>query len=161
MPKDTDPYSKAVYEKGAENLHKFIANGWLKEEAVPILYVYMQRLGCTFQFGIMALTSLAEYEKGIIKKHELTRKKKEEDRLHVIEAQASNAEPVFFTYHQVPDIDLIVNEVCLRHPFHDLVAVDGVQHTVLSTHELNDSYAIVALEDDTRRIRTSGEALRN
>ena len=85
LPVGTDLYDSSVYAKGRENLDKFIAEGILKEEKKPCLYVYAQTMDGRTQYGIVAATSTEEYDKGLIRKHELTRKDKEEDRTRHIQ----------------------------------------------------------------------------
>jgi len=131
---DLDPaiplYDDRVYAKARENLAQLIADGILARDARPTLSVYQQRMGDHVQAGVVGLTSVAEYERDLIKKHEHTRKDKEDDRTrHVTECDA-NAEPIFLTYRQVPAIDALVDRVRARPPRHDLVTEDGIGHTV-------------------------------
>ena len=131
---DLDPevpiHDDQVYAKGVENLRGFIRDGVLFREAGPCLYLYQQRMGGHVQVGVVAACSVREYEEGRIKRHEYTRKDKEDDRTrHVMECNA-NAEPVFLTYRARRDIDAVVDRVRARPPVYDLVTEDGIGHTV-------------------------------
>ena len=146
---DLDPsislYDDRVYAKAKENLARMIAEGVLQRDARPCLSVYQQRMGDHVQAGIVGLTSVAEYERDLIKKHEHTRKDKEDDRTrHVTECDA-NAEPVFLTYRKVPAIDAIVDRVRARPPLHDLVTEDGIGHTVWVVDDPAEIDALVRL----------------
>jgi uncharacterized protein (DUF1015 family) len=130
LPAGTDVHSDAVYAKGVSNLRALIANGSLFRENTPCLYVYQQRMGDHVQAGLVGLCSVEEYETGQIKRHEFTRKDKEDDRTRHVTEQAANAEPVFLTYKAVPYIDHIVNDIRKQLPVYDIVTPDGIGHTV-------------------------------
>jgi len=131
---DLDPsvslYDDRVYAKGVENLARLIRDGVLTKDPDPRLYLYQQKMGSHVQAGLVCLCSVREYEEDLIKKHEHTRKAKEDDRTrHVTECNA-NAEPVFLTYRGRGEIDAVVFEVKKREPLHDIVTEDGIGHTV-------------------------------
>jgi len=131
---DLDPaidlHDDCVYAKARENLTRFVTDGTLVRDTKPCLYLYQQRMGDHTQVGLVALCRIAEYENGLIKRHEFTRKDKEDDRTrHVTECNA-NAEPVFLTYRSMRDIDTIVDRVCGRAPAIDIVSSDDIQHTL-------------------------------
>lgn len=132
---DLDPavplYDDRVYAKGRENLYGLIQRGILaREDPCPCFYVYQQRMGNHLQAGLVGLCSVREYESGRIKRHEHTRKDKEDDRTrHVAECNA-NAEPVFLTYRARAEIDALVDRVRARIPTYDFTASDGIGHTV-------------------------------
>lgn len=131
---DLDPavslYDDRVYAKGRENLRRLIADEILVRDAAPSLYVYQQRMGSHVQAGLVALCSVREYERDLIKKHEHTRPDKEDDRKrHVTESNA-NAEPVFLAYRARREIDQLVDAVRARPPACDFVAADGIGHTL-------------------------------
>jgi uncharacterized protein (DUF1015 family) len=131
---DLDPsvslYDDRVYAKGRENLERLIHDGKLVRDPVPSLYVYQQRMGGHVQAGIVAACSVAEYEQDLVKKHEHTRKDKEDDRTrHVTECNA-NGEPVFLTYRARQDIDALVGRIRARPPACDFVATDRIGHTL-------------------------------
>jgi uncharacterized protein (DUF1015 family) len=131
---DLDPsvplYDDRVYEKGRENLYGFIRDSVLIRDEKPTLYVYQQKMGDHVQAGIVGLCSVKEYEDGLIKKHEFTRKDKEDDRTRHVTDQNANSEPVFLTYQARKDIDAIVDWVRAKPPLYDLVSEDGIGHTV-------------------------------
>jgi uncharacterized protein (DUF1015 family) len=126
----TDIHADAVYAKGVANLQGLIQSGTLFRENTPCLYVYQQRMGDHVQAGLVGLCSVEEYETGAIKRHEFTRKDKEDDRTRHVTEQAANAEPVFLTYRAVPYIDHIVNDIRKQVPVYDIVTPDGIGHTV-------------------------------
>jgi uncharacterized protein (DUF1015 family) len=130
LPAGTDVHSDTVYAKGVSNLRALIENGSLFRENTPCLYVYQQRMGDHVQAGLVGLCSVEEYETGQIKRHEFTRKDKEDDRTRHVTEQAANAEPVFLTYKAVPYIDHIVNDIRKQLPVYDIVTPDGIGHTV-------------------------------
>lgn len=130
LPPDVDLYSDAVYAQGVTNLRRLIATGALLREERPAYYVYQQRMGEHVQAGLVCAASCAEYEQGLIKRHEFTRPDKEDDRTRHVAEQNANAEPVFFTYRQRPPIDALVAQVQKLPPLYDFVADDGVGHTV-------------------------------
>lgn len=130
LPAGLDVHADAVYAQGVANLRGLIAGGTLFRENTPCLYVYQQRMGDHVQAGLVGLCSVAEYENGTIKRHEFTRKDKEDDRTRHVTEQAANAEPVFLTYRAVPYIDHIVNDIRKQIPAYDIVTPDGIGHTV-------------------------------
>jgi uncharacterized protein (DUF1015 family) len=130
LPEGIDEHADRVYAMGAANLKGFIAEGILAREAEASLYVYQQRMGEHVQAGLVALCPVREYEENRIKKHELTRRDKEDDRTRHVTEQNANAEPVFLTYRAEAEIDAIVNEVRASAPLYDIVTPDGIGHTV-------------------------------
>lgn len=128
LPKDADPYGPAVYEKARENFQKFIENGYLAQDQKRNFYVYAQTWGEKTQFGIVGCAGVEDYLNDVIKKHELTRRDKEEDRMKHVRVLNANAEPVFFTYRAVDEIDRIVADVVQGSPEYDFVADDGFGH---------------------------------
>jgi uncharacterized protein (DUF1015 family) len=131
---DLDPsvplYDDRVYAKGVENLRRFIAEGTLLKEPQPCFYVYQQKMGAHVQAGLVGLCAVSEYESGLIKRHEFTRKDKEDDRTRHVSEQNANAEPVFLTYRALPAIDEIVDRARSCDPVYDIVTDDGFGHTV-------------------------------
>lgn len=130
LPAGTDVHADEVYAKGVANLMRMIETGTLMQEGLPSLYVYQQRMGDHVQAGLVGLCSVQEYENGTIKRHEFTRKDKEDDRTRHVTEQNANAEPVFLTYKAVPYIDHIVNDIRKLPPVYDVVTPDGIGHTV-------------------------------
>ena len=130
LPEGIDEHEDRVYAMGAANLKKFIAEGILAREAEDSLYVYQQRMGEHVQAGLVTLCSVREYEENQIKKHEFTRRDKEDDRTRHVSEQNANAEPVFLTYRFQAEIDAIVDGVRASDPLYDITTPDGIGHTV-------------------------------
>jgi len=129
LPEDTDTHSEMVYEKSAENFEKWQKNGWLVQDETPRFYIYAQTMKGRTQYGIVGCASVDDYLKGVIKKHELTRPDKEQDRMVHVLVNNANIEPVFFTYPAVKEIDEIVNKIVTKEkPEYDFVAEDGFGH---------------------------------
>jgi uncharacterized protein (DUF1015 family) len=130
LPPTTDPYSDAVYRKAFENFQALKTNAPLVTEEQPSLYVYRLKMGNHVQIGIVGTFSIDEYDRGVIKKHEFTRKDKEDDRTrHMIELRAQTG-PVFLTYRASAAVDRVVSRVTGQPPLFDFTAADGVQHTI-------------------------------
>jgi uncharacterized protein (DUF1015 family) len=130
LPASTDIHADEVYATGVKNLHRLIQEGVLFREKTPCLYIYQQRMGDHVQAGLVGLCSVKEYEEGTIKRHEYTRKDKEDDRTRHVTEQAANAEPVFLAYRAVPYIDSLVDKIRATKPVYDVVTADGIGHTV-------------------------------
>jgi len=129
LPVNTDEHSQEVYQKAADNLKLFKDNGWLKQDDQECLYIYAQTMAGRTQYGIVGCASVDDYLNGVIKKHELTRKDKEEDRMKHVRITDANMEPVFFAYPAVAEIDNIVASiVSSQKPIYDFVADDGFGH---------------------------------
>jgi len=129
LPADTDTHSEEVYNKSVENFSKWQKKGWLVQDKNPRFYIYAQTMKGRTQYGIVGCASVDDYLNGIIKKHELTRFDKEQDRMVHVRANNANIEPVFFTYPAVKEIDDIVNKiVSTEKPEYDFVAEDGFGH---------------------------------
>ncbi|GAB4327846.1 MAG: DUF1015 family protein [Calditrichia bacterium] len=149
LPEEIDLYDDAVYAKGAENLRNFIKEGVVFQDEAPCFYIYRQIMGDHEQYGITALASVDEYEKGLIKKHEFTRPEKEDDRVKHIMAQNAQVGPVFLTYPAKPQIDAIVSEIVKEEPEYDFTADDGIRHTVWV---VKDTDKITAIQSEFARI---------
>ncbi len=130
FPPDTDFYSDAVYEKGRENLDRFCREGIMIHDPEEYYYVYRQKMGSIIQTGLVACAGVDDYQSGIIKKHELTRPDKEDDRVRHIDYLDANDEPVFYTYKSVPAINEIIAVVTAAEPEYDFTTDDKVTHTV-------------------------------
>ena len=130
LPDGTDIYSDAVYQKAAQNYEKLRSAAPLEVEETPSLYIYRLRMGDHEQTGIAAGCSVDEYDTDIIRKHERTRKDKEDDRTRHILALGAQTGPVFLTYRGRDRINLIVEAVKASAPLYDFTASDAVQHTV-------------------------------
>jgi len=125
-----DHYDARVYEQGARNLQRLIAEGALERDKTPCFYIYQQKMGNHVQAGIAAGASVDEYDANLIKKHEHTRRVKEDDRTRHVDVLNANAEPVFLTYVARKQIDQLVDEIRQREPEYDFVSDDGIGHTV-------------------------------
>jgi uncharacterized protein (DUF1015 family) len=124
-----DEHEPQVYEKAAENFAMYQKNGWLVQENQDCLYIYAQTMNGKTQYGIVGCASVDDYMNGIILKHELTRKDKEEDRMKHVRINNANMEPVFFTYPAVREIDEIVEKIVKNQsPEYDFTSVDGFGH---------------------------------
>lgn len=128
FPENHDPYDEAIYLKGRENMHALIDQGLFHQDEAESLYIYRLEMGPVQQSGIVALASVADYEQGIIKKHELTRPPKEEDRRKHVRVSQMNYEPVFFAYRAVPALDQIVADIESHAPNYDFTTSDGIRH---------------------------------
>ncbi|MCK5572803.1 MAG: DUF1015 domain-containing protein, partial [Bacteroidetes bacterium] len=141
LPADMDLYDERVYQKGHENLQKLIAAGVLEQDHTPCFYVYSQTMGNHTQYGIVGCASVAEYVDDTIKKHELTRKDKEDDRTKHVMVTKAHSGPIFLTYRSVPAIDRLVQRVCEATPVYDFEAEDGIGHRlwVIDDNETNQT----------------------
>lgn len=126
---DADEHDDAVYAKGAENLRAFLDRGWLVADREKRFYAYRQKMGAHVQLGLVACASVNEYDRGLIKKHELTRQDKEDDRTRHIETLGANDEPVFLTYRAQPGIDALMNAATEAKPDYAFTTEDSIEHT--------------------------------
>ena len=130
LPAGTDIHSDVVYRKAVENFEKLIAECPMEEESEPSIYLYRLIMGNHEQIGIVACCSVDEYDNSTIRKHERTRRDKEDDRTrHMLMLKAQTG-PVFLTYRRRPDIDDQVSAAVSATPLYDLTAPDGVRHTI-------------------------------
>ncbi|MDR1895672.1 MAG: DUF1015 family protein [Prevotellaceae bacterium] len=122
-------YSDEVYEKGKECFRRWIENGWLIRDNEEKYYIYAQTMNGRTQYGLTACTSAEDYESGKIKKHELTRKDKENDRIRHVDIQNANIEPVFLSYPDVPEMNRLVASVTAsQEAEYDFISGDGFRH---------------------------------
>jgi uncharacterized protein (DUF1015 family) len=142
LPRKTDLYSPEVYAKGRENFQKLIRDGALRQDAKPAFYLYRQIMGKHTQTGLVAAASCEEYLKGVVKKHELTRPDKEDDRVRHIETLNAQTGPVFLTYRATERIDSFVEKKSVEKPDADFTATDGVRHTSWVISEAADCQLI-------------------
>ncbi|MFH1161374.1 MAG: DUF1015 family protein [bacterium] len=146
LPEGIDEHDPQVYEKAKENLNKFRSKGWLSKDQENYLYIYAQTMNGKTQYGIVGCAGVDDYLNGIIKKHELTRHEKEEDRMKHVRITNANMEPVFFTYPAVKEIDTIVSSyVKSHHPVYDFVAADGIGHHFWVIEDKSVSDKIIGL----------------
>ena len=124
-----DEHSQPVYDKAVENFKLWQQRGWLVQDSAEMYYIYAQTMDGRTQYGLVAAANVDDYMTGKIKKHELTRKDKEEDRMIHVRIQNANIEPVFFAYPDVDEMNKIVeNIVATQEPEYDFVAPDGFGH---------------------------------
>jgi uncharacterized protein (DUF1015 family) len=130
FPAGTDEHAPEVYEKAVENFQKFQDNGWLLQDRKEMYYVYAQSMRGRTQYGLVVCACVEDYMAGRIKKHELTRRDKEEDRMKHVRVNRANIEPVFFAYPDHSDLDTIVGKYAAKTPEYDFIAKpDGFGHT--------------------------------
>lgn len=130
FPKGTDEHDPRVYEKAAENFRMFQEKGWLVQDEKACYYVYAQTMDGKTQYGLVVGAYVPDYMNGNIKKHELTRRDKEEDRMKHVRVNNANIEPVFFAYPENAELDAIVKKYVERKPEYDFIALgDGFGHT--------------------------------
>lgn len=128
LPEGIDLHSQEVYDKAKSNLQKLIDDGMFLQDEKPKYYIYAQTMKGKRQYGLVGCSGVEDYLNGIIKKHELTRPDKEEDRMNHVRVTNVNAEPVFFTYRDNKKIDAIVKEVVKAKPEYDFTTDDGFGH---------------------------------
>ncbi|HOV98908.1 MAG TPA: DUF1015 family protein [Bacteroidota bacterium] len=117
-----------VYQKAKENLNELIDKKILLQDPEPYLYVYAQTMNGRTQYGLVGCASSEEYRRNIIKRHEFTRKDKEDDRCEHIRVTKSHSGPIFLTYRDVPEINSLITSIVQQPPENDLIAPDGVRH---------------------------------
>lgn len=129
FPVGTSEYDARVYERAAENFAKFQREGWLVQDADDHYYVYAQTMNGHTQYGIVVGAAVDDYLNGVILKHELTRRDKEEDRMKHVRVCDANIEPVFLAYPDDDVLDAVVARYTLQEPEYDFIApVDGFRH---------------------------------
>ena len=130
FPEGTDEHDERVYAKAVENFRKFQEKGWLVQDEKPCYYVYAQTMNGKTQYGLVVGAYVPDYMNGAIKKHELTRRDKEEDRMKHVRVNNANIEPVFFAYPENQVLDAIVAKYVAQEPEYDFIAPgDGFGHT--------------------------------
>ena len=128
FPVGTDEHEPMVYDKAAENFQLWQDRGWLVQDKKECYYVYAQTMNGKTQYGLCVGAYVDDYMTGKIKKHELTRRDKEEDRMKHVRINNANVEPVFFAYPHIDEIDAIVAKTVANAPEYDFVAPDGFGH---------------------------------
>lgn len=130
FPEGTDEHDPKVYEKAAQNFQMFQNKGWLVQDGKERYYIYAQTMNGKTQYGLVVCAYVDDYMTGKIKKHELTRRDKEEDRMKHVRVNNANIEPVFFAYPDNKDVDAIVAKYTKGAPEYDYTAeLDGFRHT--------------------------------
>ena len=128
FPIGKDEHDADVYEKAVENFHMFQREGWLVQDEEELYYIYAQTMNEKTQYGLVVCAHVDDYMSGKIKKHELTRKDKEEDRMKHVRVNNANIEPVFYSYPENEEINNIVEKVIGKEAEYDFVSEDGVGH---------------------------------
>jgi len=128
LPAETDHYAPVVYEKAQLNLQQFIDNKVFVQDLQPCLYIYAQTMWGRTQYGLVACASVTDYLNNVIRKHELTRVEKEEDRKTHIRVTGFNSEPVFFAYPDHEEINRLINNYIEEKPEYDFKTDDGIHH---------------------------------
>ena len=143
FPVGTDEHAPEVYLKAAENFKKFQDNGWLVQDSKECYYVYAQTMNGKTQYGLVVGAYVPDYLNGVIKKHELTRRDKEEDRMKHVRVNNANIEPVFFAYPDNAELDKIVSKYAATEPEYNFIApLDGFGHT----------FWVIDQDEDIKRI---------
>lgn len=130
LPAEVDPHDERVYRTARENLQTFMADGTLEHEREPSLYLYELTMGGRSQIGVVGCVHVDDYEQDVIRKHERTRRDKEDDRTRHVLTLNANAEPVFLTFAARPDVDRLNREETGATPLYDFTSTDGVRHRV-------------------------------
>ncbi len=137
-----DEHDEQVYARALENLLKFISKGWLIQDAKDCYYLYAQKMGEHTQYGVVLCASVADYINGVIKKHELTRKDKEEDRKKHVRVTNANMEPVFFAYDDHPVLSKLIDDIKQLSPEYQFKADDGIEHIFWVINDENQKQLI-------------------
>lgn len=150
FPVGTSEYDPKVYESAAEHFKMFQEKGWLRQDAEENYYLYAQTMGGKTQYGLVVCAYVADYLNGVIKKHELTRKDKEEDRMKHVRVNNANMEPVFFAYPDNKVLLDIIDKYAKTTPEYDFIApIDGFGHKLWVISDKDD---IKAITDEFARI---------
>lgn len=136
LPLEIDPHDEAVYRKGQENLAAFLSAETLMQDQDDRYYIYRQKMGSVVQTGLVACASVDDYQSGLIKKHELTRADKEEDRVLHIDYLDANDEPVFYVYRNSSVINDLIACLTKTEPLYDFTTADAVVHTVWAVSDV-------------------------
>ena len=145
FPVGTDEHDERVYAKAAENFQKFQDNGWLVQDTNEHYYVYAQTMNGRTQYGLCVAAAVSDYMTGNIKKHELTRRDKEEDRMKHVRVNNANIEPVFFAYPDNEVLDTLIMRYASTPAEYDFVApIDGFRHQFWVISDENDIATITA-----------------
>jgi uncharacterized protein (DUF1015 family) len=151
LPPELDPHDQSVYQKGRENLARFIAENTLMQDEAERYYVYRQKMGAIVQTGLVACASVDDYQGGVIRKHEHTRADKEEDRVRHIDCLDANDEPVFYVYRNRQAINALIDRLTRGEPIYDFTADDSITHTVW---EIADRDVLESLSQEFATIET-------
>ncbi|MBQ5393101.1 MAG: DUF1015 domain-containing protein [Bacteroidaceae bacterium] len=145
FPVGTSEYAPEVYAKAAENFQMFQDKGWLVQDQQAGYYIYAQTMNGKTQYGLVVCAYVDDYLNGVIKKHELTRRDKEEDRMKHVRVNDANMEPVFFAYPDNEQLSAIISKYVVAEPEYDFVAQgDGFRHQLWLIQDQNDLDAITS-----------------
>lgn len=144
FPQGTDEHAEVVYRRAVDNFNAFQQNGWLVEDTKEHYYIYAQTMDGRTQYGFVVAANVDDYISGRIKKHELTRRDKEEDRMKHVRVNNANIEPVFFAFEDNAVLADILARETAKEPEYDFVADDGFGHTFWV---IDDDATIAAITD--------------
>lgn len=145
FPEGTSEYDPRVYESGAEQFKKFMDNGWLVQDDEENYYLYAQTMNGKTQYGIVLCAYVEDYMKEVIKKHELTRRDKEEDRMKHVRATNANIEPVFLAYKNCEPLSQLIKKYAAQPPVYDFIApIDGFRNQFWVIADKEDQTLITA-----------------
>ena len=145
FPEGTDEYDPRVYENAAENFRNFLKKGWLVQDGKENYYLYAQTMNGKTQYGLVVCAAVKDYLNGVIKKHELTRKDKEEDRMKHVRSTDANMEPVFFAYPDNAILNAITERYAAQEAEYDFIApIDGFRHQFWIIDDSEDIQTITA-----------------
>ena len=145
FPLGTDEHDERVYTKAAENFQKFQEKGWLVQDSKDCYYIYAQTMNGKTQYGLVVGAYVPDYINGVIKKHELTRRDKEEDRMKHVRVNNANIEPVFLAYPDNEVLNTIIQRYVTQQPIYDFIAPDdGFKHTFWIIDQDNDISTITS-----------------
>lgn len=128
LPDSQDPYADAVYDLARKNFQRLISEGILERDTTPAIYLYQQEMNGRKQTGVLGACSVQDYEDDIIRKHEKTRKVKEDDRTKLVDTLSAHTGPIFLTFRDRPEIQTLIDETLATPPHFDFVADDGIAH---------------------------------
>jgi uncharacterized protein (DUF1015 family) len=146
FPEGTSPYGDDVYAQAVANFERLKKEAPLQLEDAPALYVYRQRMGAHSQVGLAGCFAVDDYDRGVIRKHEHTRRDKEDDRTRHLLALRAQTGPVFLTYRSRPAVDALISRAITAASLYDFTASDGVQHTMWKVDPFEEHQLVVAFD---------------
>jgi uncharacterized protein (DUF1015 family) len=146
FPEGTSPYGDDVYAQAVANFERLKKEAPLQLEDTPALYVYRQRMGAHSQVGLAGCFGVDDYDRGVIRKHEHTRRDKEDDRTRHLLALRAQTGPVFLTYRSRPAVDALISRAITAASLYDFTASDGVQHTMWKVDPFEEHQLVVAFD---------------
>ena len=150
LPENTDVHSMPVYEKAKENLQAFVSRKIVFRESKPCYYIYRLTMNGKSQTGLVCVSSVEDYERDLIKKHEFTRPEKEQDRINHIKTTGAQTGNVFLAYKNIDEIDALINKwTTEKNPQYDFIADDQVQHSIWIVNDDN------VIKDITKLFKTT------